>query len=297
MSAAATVEVGGRRLALSNLDKVLWPATGFTKGEMVDYYARIAPVMLPHLADRPVTLRRWPDGVEAGSFFEKHCPSHRPEWVPTITQGKVAACAIAEPAALVWTANLAAVELHPTLATAPELERPRSVVLDLDPGPPADLLSCARVAMLLRALLDRLGLAVWAKTSGSKGLQLYVPTNTPVGYDQTRELALGLARLVEGAHPDLVVTTQDRRARPGKVLIDWSQNHPTKTTVCVYSLRAWRTPSVSAPVTWEELEEALEDEDGERLRFSPGAVLSRVAEWGDLLEPVLHVEQELPRLG
>ena len=298
MSPAATsVDVGGRTLQLSNLDKVLWPATGFTKGQMIDYYARIAPVMLPHLAGRPITLRRWPNGVEAGSFFEKSCPSHRPDWMPTIDQGGVGYCLLEEPAALVWTANLAAVELHPTLASAPDLERPRSVVFDLDPGPPADLVTCARVAQLLRALLDRLGLAAWPKTSGSKGLQLYVPLNTPTGYDRTRAFALGLARVVEQAHPDLVVTTQDRSVRPGRVLIDWSQNHPTKTTVSVYSLRAWTTPSTSTPVTWDELDDAARREDAERLRFSPEEVLQRVEDRGDLMAPVLELEQEVPDLG
>ncbi|HET9070956.1 MAG TPA: non-homologous end-joining DNA ligase [Acidimicrobiales bacterium] len=298
MSPAATsVDVGGRTLQLSNLDKVLWPATGFTKGQMIDYYARIAPVMLPHLAGRPITLRRWPNGVEAGSFFEKNCPSHRPDWMPTIGQGGVGYCQLEEPAALVWTANLAAVELHPTLASAPDLEQPRSVVFDLDPGPPADLVTCARVARLLRALLDRLGLAAWPKTSGSKGLQLYVPLNTPTGYDRTRAFALGLARVVEQAHPDLVVTTQDRSVRPGKVLIDWSQNHPTKTTVSVYSLRAWMTPSTSTPVTWDEIDDAARREDTERLRFSPEEVLQRVEDRGDLMAPVLELEQEVPDLG
>ena len=292
-----SVEVGGRTLDLGNLDKVLWPATGFTKGQMVDYYARVAPVMLPHLAARPVTLRRWPDGVEAGSFFEKNCPSHRPAWLPTIELGEVAYCSLAEPAALVWTANLAAIELHPTLASAPELGRPRAVVFDLDPGEPADLLSCARVALVLRGALDHLGLVSWAKTSGSKGLQLYVPTNTAVGFEETRDLAFRLARLVEAAHPELVVTTAERRLRTGKVLIDWAQNHPSRTTVCVYSLRAWATPSVSTPVGWDELEAALEDGDRGRLRFSPDEVLRRIERRGDLMAPVLEVSQEIPRLG
>lgn len=298
MSPAATsVDVGGRTLQLSNLDKVLWPATGYTKGQMIDYFARIAPVMVPHLAGRPVTLRRWPDGVEAGSFFEKNCPSHRPAWMRTLTQGDVAYCLLEEPAALVWTANLAAVELHPTLASAPDLERPRSVVFDLDPGPPADLLTCARVASLLRSALDRLDLQAWAKTSGGKGLQLYVPVNTPVGYERTRAFALGLARVLHQAQPDLVVTTQDRSARPGKVLIDWSQNHPTKTTVSVYSLRAWTTPSASTPVTWDELDDALAGGDGDGLRFSPDDVLRRVDDRGDLMAPVLELQQEVPDLG
>ncbi len=291
------VEVGGRTLQLSNLDKVLWPATGFTKGQMIGYYARVAPAMLPHLAGRPITLRRWPNGVDAPSFFEKNCPSHRPAWMRTAAQGNVAYCLLEEPADVVWTANLAAIELHPTLASAPDLDRPKAIVFDLDPAAPADVVTCARVALLIRAVLDRLDLAGWVKTSGSKGLQLYVPLNGPVGYEETRSFALGLARLLEKAHPDLVVTTQDRSVRPGKVLIDWSQNHQTKTTVSVYSLRARPEPGVSTPVTWDEVDDALRDGDSGRLRFSPEAVLERVKAKGDLMAPVLEVRQEVPRLG
>ena len=291
------VDVGGRHLRLSNLDKVLWPATGFTKGQMIDYYARVAPAMLPHLAGRPVTLRRWPNGVEGGSFFEKNCPPHRPPWMETVTMGDVTYCRLEEPAALVWTANLAAIELHPVLASAPDLKRPRSVVFDLDPGAPqADVLTCARVSFLLRDALDHLGLQAWVKTSGSKGLQLYVPTNGDVTYEQTRAFSLALARIMERSHPDLVVTTQDRSVRPGKVLIDWSQNTSFKSTVAVYSLRALPTPGVSTPVSWDELGSALEDEDAEALRFSPDEVLDRVEGHGDLMAPVLDVAQELPRL-
>ena len=294
---STAIDVGGRTLQLSNLDKVLWPATGFTKGQMIDYYARIAPAMLPHLTGRPITLRRWPNGVDAPSFFEKNCPSHRPAWMRTAVQGDVEYCLLEEPADIVWTANLAAIELHPTLASAPDLDRPETVVFDLDPGAPADVVTCARVALLISAVLDRLDLAGWVKTSGSKGLQLYVPVNAPVGYEETRSFALGLARLLEKAHPDLVVTTQDRSVRPGKVLIDWSQNHPTKTTVSVYSLRAGPEPGVSTPVTWDEVDDALRDGGSGRLRFSPGAVLERVKAKGDLMAPVLEVRQEVPRLG
>lgn len=290
------VEVAGRTLKLSNLDKVLWPATGFTKGDMIDFYARIAPVLLPHITGRPLTLKRYPNGVGATSFFEKNCPSHRPEWVPTITMGDVAYCSIDEPAALVWLANLAAIELHPTLAGAPDLERPRSVVFDLDPGAPADVVTCARVALLLRDALDRLGLRGWVKTSGSKGLQLYVPTNGPVDYERTRGFAFALARLLESAHPDLVVTSQEKRLRPGKVLIDWSQNTASKTTVAVYSLRARDEPTVSTPLRWPEVEEADREAKGDRLRFEAADTLERVARDGDLMAPVLDIEQELPAL-
>jgi bifunctional non-homologous end joining protein LigD len=290
------VTVGGRTLSVSNLDKVLWPATGFTKGQMIDY-ARIAPVLVPHLTGRAITLRRWPNGVAAASFFEKNCPRHRPDWLATVTMGDIAYCDLAEPAALVWTANLAAVELHPTLGAAPDLDRPSFVVFDLDPGPPADILTCARLALLLREALTHLGLDVWAKTSGSKGLQLYVPVAGGADYDRTRRFARGLTHLLERSRPELVVSTQDRSARPGKVLIDWSQNHPSKTTAAVYSLRAWETPSVSTPVRFEEIDAALVAGDATRLRFSPDQVLDRVATDGDLMAPVLAGGQELPDLG
>ena len=290
------VEVGGRSLRLSNLDKVLWPATGFTKGDMIDYYARAAPVLLPHITGRPLTLKRFPNGVEGTSFFEKNCPSHRPDWVPTITMGDVAYCSIDEPAALVWLANLAAIELHPTLAGEPDLGCPRAVVFDLDPGAPADVVTCGRVALLVRDLLDRLGLAALVKTSGSKGLQVYVPLNTQADYASTRDFALAVAQLLERAHPELILTTQERRLRPGKVLIDWSQNADFKTTVAVYSLRAREEPSVSMPVTWDEVEAAVEGGKGDGLRFGPAGALERVAERGDLMAPVLDIEQRLPDL-
>ncbi len=292
----AEVEIGGRTLSLSNLDKVLWPATGFTKGAMIDYYGRIAPVLVPHLAGRAITLRRWPNGVEAASWFEKNCPSHRPPWLQTVDMGGVGYCLLDEPAAVVWTANLAAVELHPTLAAAPDLERPTFVVFDLDPGPPADIVTCARLALVIKELLDRLGLRAWAKTSGSKGLQLYVPTGRQ-GYPETRGFAQGVALLLERTHPDLVVSTQDKAARGGKVLIDWSQNVASKTTVAVYSLRAREAPGVSTPVTWEEVADAAERSDGAGLRFSPDDVLRRVDQRGDLMAPVLQVTQEVPALG
>jgi bifunctional non-homologous end joining protein LigD len=292
----AEVDVGGRRLALSNLDKVLWPATGFTKGQMIDYYARVAPVMIPHLAGRPTTLRRWPDGVDGASFFEKRCPSHRPPWLATATMGGVAYCRIDEPAALVWTANLAAIELHPVLAAEPDLDRPTSVVFDLDPGPPADVLDAGRVALILRDALRHLGVPAVVKTSGSKGVQVYAAVAGPVDFGRTRGFALALARHTEAAYPDLVVTTQERAARPGKVLIDWSQNSPSKTTVAVYSLRGRPEPSVSTPVTWDELEAALDAGDPDALRFSPGAVLDRVACHGDLMAPALGPGVPLPEL-
>lgn len=291
-----TVKVGERDLSVSNLDKVLWPATGFTKGQMIDYYARVAPVMVSHLAGRAITLRRWPNGVGAGSFFEKNCPSHRPPWLPTVELGAIRYCRLDEPAALVWTANLAAIELHPTLAREPDLERPTFVVFDLDPGAPADVITCARLALIIRDALDRMGLSVWAKTSGSKGLQLYVPVGGTADYARTRQFSLALAALLERVHPDLVVTSQERAIRGGKVLIDWSQNAASKTTVAAYSLRALDPPGVSTPLRWEEVASAADSGDAEELRFSPDQVLQRVDGHGDLMAPVLDVTQELPVL-
>ena len=296
-SAEVQVQIGERALKLSNLDKVLWPETGFSKGQLIDYYARIAPVMLPHLAGRPITLRRYPNGVDGPSFFEKNCPSHRPGWVPTVKMGDVSFCLLEEPAALVWVANLAAMELHPSLATRADLERPTAIVFDLDPGPGADVVTCCRVALLLRDALEALSLTSLVKTSGSKGLQLYVPLNTEVSYQETRRFSLALAQVLERSHPELVVTTQDKSVRPHKVLIDWSQNSSFKTTVAVYSVRARPRPTVSTPVTWDEVESAERSGDRADLVFEAPEVLDRVERRGDLMAPVLTTEQELPQLG
>lgn len=297
-----TVEISGRTLRLSNLDKPLWPAhppdvEAFTKGRMIDYYTHIAPVMIPHLEGRAITLRRWPDGVESHSFFEKNCPSHRPDWLATVTMGDVDYCRVEEPAALAWTANLAAVELHPTLARLPDLEAPTAVVFDLDPGAPADILTCGTVALMVRDILDRFSLTGFVKTSGSKGLQLYVPVGPQVRYERARTFAHVVARLIERNHPDLIVTTQERAVRKGRVLIDWGQNAPSKTTVCVYSLRAWPQPSVSTPVHWEEVEAAVESGEADRLRFGPDEVLARVEEEGDLMAGALVGEGDLPEFN
>jgi bifunctional non-homologous end joining protein LigD len=290
------VTVDGHTLRLTNLDKVLWPDTGFTKGQMIDYYARIAPVLVGHLAGRAITLRRYPNGVAGPSFFEKNCPSHRPEWVETVTMGDVGYCLVEEPATVVWMANLAAIELHPTLARAPDLERPTALVFDLDPGAPADALTCGQVAMWLRDTLSAMELQAWVKTSGSKGLQVYVPLHTDVHYEDAKPFSHAFSRLVQRDHPELVVTTQEKSIRKGKVLIDWSQNTASKTTVSVYSLRALPVPSVSTPLTWDELDDALVAGDAAALRFGPDEVLARVAADGDLMAPVLEVEQELPVL-
>jgi bifunctional non-homologous end joining protein LigD len=295
-AAGTQVTVGGHTLSLSNLDKVLWPQTGFTKGQLIDYYARVGEVMVPHVRARPITLRRWPNGVDAASFYEKNCPSHRPPWVNTVRMGDVSYCLLDEPATLVWTANLAAVELHPGLAIAANLESPTTVVFDLDPGPPADVLTCARVALLVRDLFDHFGLHLWPKTSGSKGLQLYLPLNNGATYDETKPFAHAVARLLQRDHPKLVLSDMDRSRRKGKIFIDWSQNTASKTTVAVYSVRALPEPSVSTPVTWDELDDALSDGDATRLRFSPEQVLERLRSRGDLHAAVLEVVQDLPRL-
>jgi bifunctional non-homologous end joining protein LigD len=281
----------------------MYPATGFTKGEVIDYYARIAPVMLPHLAGRPITLKRYPNGVDGQSFYEKNCPKHRPDWLSTVEmtvstkrRDVVNFCLLEETASLVWTANLAALELHPGVAVAADLDRPTYVVFDLDPGPPANVIECGRVAMLLREVLDRLGLAAWVKTSGSKGLQMYVPVNAPATFADTRDFSLALAQLLEKHHGDLVVTSQAKELRPGKVLIDWSQNARYKTTVAVYSLRARERPTVSTPVTWDEVDDAVSAGEADRLRFETADVLERVERDGDGFAPVLEKEQELPAL-
>jgi bifunctional non-homologous end joining protein LigD len=290
------VEVGGRRLGLSNLDKVLWPATGTTKGDMVRYYAEIAPVLLPHLSGRPVTLNRFPDGVGGISFFEKNCPSHRPPWTETVKMGDINYCLVQEQATLVWLANLAAIELHPSLATRSDLLSPTALVFDLDPGPPADVLTCAEVALLVRDLLASLGLETWVKTSGSKGLQLYAPLNSGVPYTRAKPFARAVALLLERQQPKLVISNQDRVARAGKVLIDWSQNTASKTTISVYSLRARAHPTVSTPVTWDEVVGALEAGEPEKLVFEWEQVLERVGRAGDLMGEILTRRQALPDL-
>ncbi|MDP8943031.1 MAG: non-homologous end-joining DNA ligase [Actinomycetota bacterium] len=302
MRTTLEVEVEGRPLRLSNLDKVLYPASGFTKAQVIDYYTRVAPALLPHLRGRPLTLKRYPNGVEGGHFYEKECPSHRPEWVRTEAiwsrrnARPVNYCVIDELATLVWTANLADLELHTSLSLAEDIDTPTMLVFDLDPGPPAAIVECAQVATWLRQIFDELGLESFPKTSGSKGLQVYVPLNVPTSYDETKPFARALAELLERHHPELVVSSMKKSLRPGKVLVDWSQNDEHKTTVCVYSLRAKARPTVSTPVTWEEVEEALAAREADLLSFGSDDVLRRVEEGGDRFAPVLELEQELPKL-
>lgn len=302
MPAKTLVKIAGQELALSNLDKVFYPATGFTKGQMIDYYLRVAPALLPHLAGRPVTLKRYPDGAADDFFYQKECPSHRPDWLPTApvwSEGNnrnINFCLLADAPALAWAANLAALELHTSLSLADATATPTMLVFDLDPGSPATIIECSRVGLWLKELFDHWGLASFPKTSGSKGLQVYVPLNTPTDYDETKTFARALAQLLEKRHPDRVVSRMTKALRTGKVLVDWSQNDEHKTTVCVYSLRARERPTVSTPVTWAEVTAALEAGDAGLLAFEAGAVLERVERLGDLFAPVLTLRQELPKL-
>ena len=300
---AVEVEVEGRIVRLSNVDKLMYPKPGFTKGDLIDHYARIAPVLLPHLHDRPLTLKRYPDGVEGKHFYEKQCPSHRPDWVQTAAvwsrhnRKSIDFCLVNDLPTLVWAANLADIELHTSLSLAEAVDRPTMMVFDLDPGAPADIIACCRVGLWLRDLFAQLKLESFAKTSGSKGLQVYVPLNgDEVTYDDTKPFARAVAELLEKQHPRQVVSRMTKSLRGGKVLIDWSQNDDHKTTVCVYSLRAKERPTVSAPVTWDEVEAASRRRSGKVLTFEHDQVLKRVERDGDLFAPVLTLRQALPPL-
>ena len=299
------VEVEGRELKLSNLDKVLYPRARFTKGEMVDYYARVGPAMIPHLSGRAVTLRRFPEGVEdlEAAFFEKRCPKHRPKWVKTASvragpnAGQIDFCVCDGLPTLVWMAQLAAIELHPSLSLARAPTRPTVLAFDLDPGAPADIVDCCDVALRLRDLFAHFDVECFAKTSGSKGMQVYVPLNIPkTSYDETKPFAKAIAQLLEKQTPDKIVSKMKKVDRRDKVFVDWSQNHSRKTTVAVYSLRARERPTVSTPVTWSEVERAAESGDGSHLVFEAGDVLERIEEHGDLFAPVLELKQKLPKL-
>jgi len=295
------VEIQGRQLKLSNLDKVLYPATGFTKGQVIDYYARIAPVLVPHLTGRPLTLKRYPNGVDSEFFFEKNATPHRPEWVQTApiwsehNRRTINYILANDLPTVVWMANLAAIELHPSLSLAKEIESPTMMVFDLDPGPPANIVQCAQVGMWLREIFEHLGLQSFPKTSGSKGLQIYVPLNTPTSYEDTKAFAHALARLLEDQHRALVVSDMKKELRKGKVLVDWSQNDQHKTTIAIYSLRAREHPTVSTPVKWEEVEQLLKKKDPALLVFEADQVIKRVENLGDLFGPVLKLKQKLPK--
>jgi bifunctional non-homologous end joining protein LigD len=295
------VQIEGRTLKLTNLDKVLYPDVGFTKAQVIDYYTRIAPVLLLHTRDHPLTLKRYPNGVYGEFFYEKNCPKHRPPWVQTATvwsggnNRDMYYCLCQDLPTLVWLANLATLELHTSLSYANDLPTPRTLVFDLDPGPPATIVECCRIGLMLRDVFAEHGLESFAKTSGSKGLQLYVPLNAKVTYEETKVVSKGLAQMFENKYPELAVHKQLKELRTGRVLIDWSQNDQYKTTVNVYSLRARKHPTVSTPVSWDEVEKCLKAKDPEVLVFDSDQVLKRVDKLGDLFEPVVKKKQKLPK--
>ncbi len=301
MPETAELVVEGKKLSVSNLDKVLYPKVGFTKGQVIDYYIRIAPVLLPHLEDRPLTMKRYPNGVDAEFFYEKNCPAHRPKWVKTAkvwSEGNnrmMDYCLAQDLPTLVWAANLADLELHTSLAKKKDVARPTMMVFDLDPGAPADIVQCCQVGIWLRDLLTKMKLKSFAKTSGSKGLQVYVPLNTPVTFDQTKDLSRALGQLLEREHVDLVTSNMSKSVRKGKVFVDWSQNDEHKTTICVYSLRAKEEPTVSTPVSWGEVANCLKKKKVDLLKFRSDKVLARVEKLSDLFAPVEKLKQKLPK--
>ncbi len=298
----SSVEIQGRHLKLSNLEKVLYPAAGFTKKDVIDYYVRIAPAILPHLAGRALTRKRYPDGVDGEPFFEKNAPIHKPDWVKTApiwSEGNrrtVHYVLADDMATLVWLANLAALELHPSLALVKDIKCPTEMVFDLDPGPPANIVQCCQVALWLREIFEHFGMQSFPKTSGSKGLQIYVPLNTPTTFEATKLFSHALARLLDQDHPELVVSDMKKKVRTGKVFVDWSQNDEHKTTVAVYSLRAREHPTVSTPVTWDEVERTLKKKDAGLLVFEARQTVARFEKMGDLFEPLLELRQKLPDL-
>ncbi len=298
-TASTDVSVEGRTLSLSNLDKKLYPS-GFTKGQVIHYYTQIAPYLLPHLRGRPLTLKRYPNGSDGEYFYEKNCPKHRPPWVNTIpvfSEGNRATmdyCEVDDLASLTWVANLASLELHTSLSLGKALERPTVLAFDLDPGAPAGVVACAQVALWIRDLLGPLGLRAFAKTSGSKGMQVYVPLNGTQTYDISKPFAHAVARLIEEQHPDQVTSEMKKTLRPGKIFIDWSQNDPHKTTVSVYSLRAKDRPTVSAPVSWDEVAKAVKTGDASLLSFEADEVVARAKRSGDLFAEVATLKQKLP---
>jgi bifunctional non-homologous end joining protein LigD len=298
----SSVEIQGKHLKLSNLQKVMYPATGFTKQQVIDYYARIAPAILPHLEGRALTRKRYPDGVDGEPFFEKNAPQYRPDWVKTApiwSEGNrrtVHYVLANDLPTLVWLANLAALELHPSLALVKDIKCPTEMVFDLDPGPPANIVQCCQVGLWLREIFEHFGLQSFPKTSGSKGLQIYIPLNTPTTFERTKMFSHALAQLLEHEHPDMVVSDMKKKLRTGKVLVDWSQNDEHKTTVAVYSLRAREHPTVSTPVTWEEVEKTLKKKDAGLLVFEAPQVVTRFEKMGDLFEPMNELKQRLPDL-
>lgn len=297
------MEINKLNVALSNLDKVFYTASNFTKAQVIDYYIRIAPVLLPHLTGRPLTLKRYPNGATAKFFYQKECPSFRPNWLSTVPvwseskKRSINFCLAQDLPSLIWAVNLAAIELHTSLSRSDDILRPTMLVFDLDPGHPATIVHCAEVALTLHRILLESNLKSFPKTSGSKGMQVYIPLNTrTITYTQTKEFAHSLAKILEQQNPSLVVSKMKKDLRKGKIFIDWSQNDDHKTTVCVYSLRAKKYPTVSTPVTWEEVEAAYLQQASDLLSFTTDQVLERVQTMGDLFAPVLELQQTLPHL-
>lgn len=292
------VEIGGRRLAIRNLNRVMFPRAGATKSQLLRYYVDVAHVMLPHLRERLLHTHRYPEGVEGPRFWQKGCPEHRPPWLPTAPvwsedkRDTIDYCVVNELAALLWAVNIGSIELHTSLHLRAALHRPTVIAFDLDPGEGAGLLHCCEVAMRLHELFAGVGLRSFPKTSGSKGLQVYVPLNGELTYAETKPVARRIAELLEGQTPDAVVSRMARAARRGKVLVDWSQNTEHKSMVCVYSVRAKHRPTVSTPVTWEEVQTAFDGGDAEVLTFEMQAVVERITEHGDLFSPVLTLRQD-----
>lgn len=299
MADRSKLKIGNRTIEVSNLQKVFYPRTGFTKGQIIDYYIKVSPVLLPHLKDRPITLKRYPEGVEGFFFYEKQCPPHRPQWidttqVPRSEGGNIDYCVMNDLSALIWAVNLADLELHVFLHRAPKIDQPMALVFDLDPGAPADILDCCRTALRLKTLLEKVKLKCFPKTSGSKGIQVYAPLNRAITYEKTKAFAHAVAIKLEQEFPESIVSKMQKNLRKGKVLVDWSQNDSHKTTVCVYSMRAKEHPSISTPVTWDEIEKALKKNNSEALKFEPDAVIRRIKKSGDLFAPVLKLKQTLP---
>lgn len=299
---ATYARVGGAELALSNLDKDLYPSYGFTKAQVLDYYRRVSPVILPHLRGRALTLKRYPNGTEQPFFYEKRCPPSRPAWVATaavpLKRGKeIAACLVNDLATLIWVENLASIELHVPLARAESAPTPDAVVFDLDPGEGAGIAECCRVALVIRDMLDHLGLKSWVKTSGMKGLHVFVPLNRQgVTFEQTRDFTKAVATLVQRDNPELITTLLAKPARKEKVFINWAQNSSTKTMVAVYSLRAREAPVVSFPIAWSEIERGAAGRSLAKLTVICSEALRRVEKEGDLFAEVLTRRQTLPRL-
>jgi bifunctional non-homologous end joining protein LigD len=300
--ASLSVKIGNKKLALSNIDKVLYPETGFTKGQVIDFYSRVASYILPHIENHPITLKRYPDGIKGEHFYEKNAPSFTPAWIKTYPiqrssrESMINYILINDLPTLVWSANLANLEIHPFLAKAPEIGVPTMVVFDLDPGDGASIVQSCEVAFLLRDLLNQLALDSLLKVSGSKGIHVHVPLNTPVTYDMTQAFAQSVAQYLAREHPKLIVSEMAKIKRSGKVFIDWSQNSQHKSTVAVYSLRAKaERPFVAMPVSWNELETVLDKNDASKLFFEPEAALKRLKKIGDLFAPSLRLKQTLPK--